>query len=345
MFSYCYTSKLGGHKRTCECGEVLITYNPCHNKSCPACNGHENKEWLEFHKERLLKAKYLHMVFVVPEALNDIYLKNKKAMTDLLIRAIKKILKKRYKGKTGAITVSLHSGGSTLTLHPHLHCLITLGTYDEKNNKFEEVGAGRYNVSEMEKEFEEGYRKEFKKAYKEGMKEGKEKIDIDKVSGFKIWKAGKYKDSAEAVVGYFSKSVRGGSISNDRILKVTEKTVTFAYKNEQTKGEWEAMTLSMEEFIKRVLLHIPEAKQKLVRNFGLYASCNRKKLEKCKELLEERKVELKTKKEKKKARKERGDQRKYYCSKCGKELKIVEKILPLKKLKEIEYVGKLWEAG
>lgn len=339
MISYCRTPVLGGIKVLCSCGKEKTIYKPSHNRSCPCCNGQENQEWLEFHKERMIDKEYLHMVFVAPEVLNDLYLKNKKEMTSLLIEAIKKMFKKKYKGKMGAITLSVHSSASVLTVHLHVHCLILLGTYDEENNKFEKIGAGRYNVSEMEKEFEEEYRKEFKKAEKKkrkdgkiGFKEGSEKIDIDKVTDFKIWKEGKYKGSAEAVLKYFSNSVRGGPISNDRILKVTDETVTFAYKNKQTKEEYEAMTLGLTEFIRRVLLHVPAKGQKLVRNLGLYSGSKKEGLEKCLELLEKRKVVLKTKKEKKKAKKERGETMKYFCPKCGKEMKVVEEILPLFKL-------------
>ena len=67
----CRTSKLGGWKHTCNCGEEVIMYKSCHNKSCPLCNGYENKQWLEFHKERLVDTKYLHIVFVLPEELNE----------------------------------------------------------------------------------------------------------------------------------------------------------------------------------------------------------------------------------------------------------------------------------
>ncbi len=339
MICYCRTPILGGVKTLCRsCGEEKIIYKPCHNKSCPNCNGQENQDWLEFHKERLPKnVKYLHNVFVLPEVLNDLYLKNKKMMTDLLVAVSQKILKKRYNGKTGAITVTMHTAGSALPLHPHLHSLVMLGTYDEENNKFEEIGAGKYNVTEMKKEFEEEYRKEFKKAVKKETKDGKfkegsEKIDIDKVIGFKVWNSGKCENPEEAVLKYFSKSVRGGPISNDRILKVTDETVAFAYKNEQTKRDWEPMTLGLTEFIRMFLLHVPAKGQKLVRNFGLFCGIKSKSLEKCMELLEFRKVVLKTRKEKKKEKKERGETMKYFCPKCGKEMKVVGEILPLFKL-------------
>ena len=135
----CRTSKLGGWKYVCICGAEVIMYKSCHNKSCPLCNGHENKEWLEFHRERLVDTKYLHLVFVIPEELNEIFLKNKEAMTDLFFANVQKILKKRYKGKTGGTIITEHTEGSTLTLHLHLHCLVMLGAYDEKTGIFTEI--------------------------------------------------------------------------------------------------------------------------------------------------------------------------------------------------------------
>jgi len=324
-FIKCRTSEMGGWKLTCECGEEVIMYKSCHNKSCPACNGYENKKWLEFHRERLVDTKYLHMVFVLPEELNEIFLKNKKAMTDLFFEVVQKILKERYKGKTGGTIITEHTEGSTLTMHLHLHCLVMLGAYDEKTGKFVKIGMNNYKVSELKKEFEEEYKKGYKKIEKNLKRSVMEK-DIDKAEKFGVWHKKKYGNSAEAVLGYFAKGVRGGSISNDRILKVTEDVVNFAYKNEQTKGEWEVMELDIDEFIKRVLLHIPAEKQKQVRKTGVYASSKRKVLEKCKEEVEGKEIELKTKKEKKTAEREQGEKFVIVCPKCGKEMKIREEI-------------------
>ena len=130
-------------------------------------------------------------------------------------------------------------------------------------------------------------------------------------------------------MGYFSKGVRGGCISNDRILEVTETTVKFAYKNEQTKHKWAVMELDINEFLKRVFLHIPVKRQKLVRKSGVYASSKRKSLEKCKGLVEGKKVSLKTKEEKKKAKRELGETRKVFCPLCSKEMKQVEEVMPV----------------
>lgn len=323
----CRTAEMGGWKHTCECGEEVILYKSCHDRSCPACNGYENREWLEFHKERLVDIKYLHTVFVVPEELNELLLKNKKEMTDLFFEVVQMILKKRYKGMTGGIIITEHSEGSTLTLHHHLHCLVMLGVFDEKKNKYTQISTKRYKVSDMQKEFEAEYKRRFRKLEKTELKQGKKKVEIDSVKGFSVWKRNKYKNSAEAVLGYFSKGVRGGSISNDRILEVTESTVKFAYKNEQTKNKWDTMDLHIDEFLKRVFLHIPVEKQKLVRKYGVYASSKRKSLEKCKELVEGKKVSLKTKKEKKKEKREISEKRKVYCPLCSKEMKRTEEIM------------------
>lgn len=331
----CRTSKLGGWKLTCECGEEVIMYKSCHNKSCPACNGYENKKWLEFHRERLVDTKYLHMVFVLPEELNEIFMKNKKEMTKLFFDVVQKILKKRYKGMTGGVIITEHTEGSVLTLHHHLHCLVMLGAYDEKTGKFVKIGLNNYKVSDIKKEFEEEYKKGYKKIEK-NLKRSLMDVNIDKVEKFGVWKEKKYGNSAEAVLGYFAKGVRGGSISNDRILKVTEDVVNFAYKNEQTKGEWEVMELDIDEFIKRVLLHIPAEKQKQVRKTGVYASSKRKVLEKCKEEVEGKVIELKTKKEKKTAERDQGEKFVIVCPKCGKEMKIREEIPPVHSEREIK---------
>lgn len=337
-FIKCRTSMMGGWKHTCECGEEVIMYKSCHNKSCPACNGYENRKWLEFHKERLVDTKYLHMVFVLPEELNEIFMKNKKEMTKLFFEVVQKILKKRTEGKTGGIIITEHTEGSVLTLHHHLHCLVMLGAYDEKTGKFVEIGSNKYKVSELKEEFEEEYKKGYKKIEK-NLKRSIIDKNIDKVEKFGVWKKEKYGNSAEAVLGYFANGVRGGSISNDRILKVTEDAVTFAYKNEQTKGNWAEMELPIDEFIKRVLLHIPAEKQKQVRKTGVYASSKRKVLEKCKEAVEGKVIKLQTKKEKKTAEREQGEKFVVVCPKCGKEMKRREEIAAVYPEREIKKAG------
>lgn len=325
----CRTSKLGGWAYTCDCGEEVIMYRGCHNKSCAVCSGKANKEWLEFHKERLVKKKHLHIVFVLPEELNGMYLKNKEKMTDLFFQIVQKILKKRYKGKTGGTIIVEHTEGGTITLHPHLHSLVMLGVYDEKNNKFEEIKSSKFKDEEMQAEFEEEYRKGFKKIEQD--LEKKERIDIESVTGFSVWREEKYKNSEEAVIKYFSNSVRGGPISNEQILKVTKSAVTFAYKNEQTNQEWTEMELAIDEFIKRFLLHIPAKGKKQVRKTGVYASSNKVVLEKLKTLLEGKVVKLETKQEKKKAKRELEEKIVVFCPNCGAKLTKSIEISPVRR--------------
>lgn len=327
----CRTSELGGWKYTCECGKEVIMYKGCHNKSCDVCSRHENIEWLEFHRERLPNTKYIHSVFVLPEALNDIFLRNKVKMTDLHFKVVKKILKKRYKKLTGGTIIIEHTAGSTQTLHPHLHCLVMLVGYDEKNNKFVEIKSSEFKDEDMKAEYEKEYRKEFKKI--ENKLNQKEKTDIDNVTGFSVWREEKYSNSTDAALKYFSNSVRGGPISNDQILKVTESTVIFAYKNEQTKQEWSEMKLPIDEFIKRFLLHIPAKRQKQVRKTGVFASCKKEVLEKLIELIEGKKVKLETKKEKKKAKRELEEEIVVFCPNCGAKLTKSIEIAPVRREK------------
>lgn len=331
----CMTPAMGGWKYTCECGTERILNKVCHNRSCPACNGKHNKEWMEFHRERLVDTRYLHMVFVLPEELNAKFLKNKEGMTDILFKVVYKILKKKYGKLTGGIIMMEHTEGSTLTLHPHIHCLIMLGMFDEKRKKFTEISGDQYVVSKIEKEFEEEYKKAYRKL--EGIKKEQRDIFLDSLKGFTVWKKEKYKNSAEAVLGYFANGVRGGCISNDRILEVTEEIVKIAYKNKQTKNKWGTMDLEIDEFIKRVLLHIPGKNQKLVRMRGVFASPKRKVLEDCKEVVEGKKIRLKTRKEKKKQARETEPKIVVHCAICKKEMKITAEVPRIERKRVVHF--------
>jgi len=337
----CRTARLGGFKYKCEiCGDEVIAYNSCHNRSCPLCNNIPREEWLLNQQERLLETEYVHIVFKLPEEVNKYLLSNKTKIINLFFEKVKKILQNKTKNLIGGIIIQYHSEGSTLTLHPHLHCLVILGGLNEEKKEWKKVELREFNRKKLMIELKESFLNGLKFLHKKGklknpkaMNNCKVILDIEdlKRKEFDVYIVEKYKNMGEAVLKYFSKSVRGGSISNDRILKVTESTVRFEYSNSQTNGEVKVMELAIDEFLKRVLLHIPASRQKLIRYYGLFSTSKKKELELSKKLLEEKEVKLESK-EVLKGNQEIKEKRKIYCKKCGIEMKKVEKIEPVKKV-------------
>ena len=123
----CRTSALGGHVDVCdECGIVHISYNSCRDRHCPKCQGMDREAWVEARKEDILPVKYFHVVFTLPEALHQIALLHRKEVYDALVRASWGTIS-AFSGNLDiapAMIAILHTWGSALTYHPHLHCIV-----------------------------------------------------------------------------------------------------------------------------------------------------------------------------------------------------------------------------
>ena len=126
----CRTAELGGHVDVCNtCGHTHISYNSCRNRHCPKCQGLQRENWILQRKEEYLPVKYFHMVFTVPSVLNPLFLKYKKELYSMLFKSAWQTIltfskDSRYIGGRPAMTALLHTWGSNLEFHPHLHCLV-----------------------------------------------------------------------------------------------------------------------------------------------------------------------------------------------------------------------------
>ena len=138
----CRTSKLGGHADICDsCGHLRISYNSCRNRHCPKCQGLITEKWIEDRKKELLPIQYYHIVFTIPNILNDLALNNKQEIYSLLFKASSETLKelasdpKYLNANIGFISI-LHTWGQNLMDHPHIHCIVTGGGLSLKNKKW-----------------------------------------------------------------------------------------------------------------------------------------------------------------------------------------------------------------
>lgn len=129
----CRTAKLGGHIEICDnCGHQRISYNSCRNRHCPKCQNLNIEKWTEKRKNELLPIQYYHIVFTIPDNLNNLALRNKKQIYSLLFKASSQTLNelakdKKYLGaKIGFISI-LHTWGQNLMNHPYIHCIVTGG--------------------------------------------------------------------------------------------------------------------------------------------------------------------------------------------------------------------------
>lgn len=157
----CRTNELGGHIDKCDnCGKISISYNSCRNRHCPTCQGHKIEQWTQARLQELLPVKYFHVVFTIPDILNDIAIKEPNIVYSILFKAAWETLSqfgtnpKHLGAKMGMVSV-LHTWGQNLELHPHLHCIVPGGGVSVsgkwKNSKSE--GKYLFNVKSISKVF------------------------------------------------------------------------------------------------------------------------------------------------------------------------------------------------
>ncbi len=293
----CRTAALGGHVQACPEGHYQRQwYNSCRHRACPQCNWLQIEEWLERQKERLLGCAHYHMIFTIPHELNEIWLKNVRLMTNILFTTVRDTLfeffmDERHIGGKPGIIAALHTWSQTLILHSHIHCLITEGGL--KDGKWVSTRKKGYllPVRAVMAVFRGKLLAYIDRAIEKGKLTLPEGMTIQRWRNLKN-KLGRVKwnvrimeryGHGNGVLIYLSRYMRGGAISNKRIIAHTEKGVTFRHRaSEESKQR--IMTLSEADFIQRYLLHVPEPHTKVVRSYGLYAPTAKDELTLCRAL-------------------------------------------------------------
>jgi hypothetical protein len=290
----CRTAALGGHVARCEkCAHTLIAYNSCRNRHCPKCQGAAAKEWLAAREAELLPVPYFHVVYTLPGAIRDIAYQNKAVIYDLLFKAAAEATltiaadPKRL-GARIAITAVLHSWGSAMTHHPHVHMVVPGGGLSPDASKWiacrpryflpVEVLSALFRRLFLEmlvaahdhlQFFGDHVRLTDKAAFDAYLKPLRE---IDWVVYAKEPFAG-----PKQVLRYLSRYTHRVAISNRRLVSAGENGVTFKYKDYRIEGSgrYKTMTLATGEFIRRFLIHVLPKGFHRIRHYGLLASGNR----------------------------------------------------------------------
>ena len=299
----CRTKVFGGHKYICpDCGEEKIVYNPCHHRACPECSSVAKEEWLNKQLSRLPNSSYFHTVFTIPNELNKYFILNRSFITNIMFESSKEAVigmanNPDFLGAEPGILSTLHTWGSALPLHPHIHMLITDGGINfegkwinakrsKKNNKgfFIPVKGekGLMGVFKGKLIYKlKGILYKNKLNLPDGVSklEAEKEFDLLKNISWNVHIEEKTNSSSK-VIKYLASYVKGGAIGNSRIKKVVNGIVYFYYKNSRNKRKREVYKLDVFEFIRRVFLHIPEKGKKVVRNYGIFSNNSKKKLNK-----------------------------------------------------------------
>ena len=300
----CRTSEMGGHISECEsCHSKFIYYNSCKNRHCPMCQGMNIDEWIDLRREDVLDAPYFHTVFSIPSQLYSLMYVNQKLLYDALYHAANKTLAElssdsKYLGaKIGYICI-LHTWGSKLNYHPHLHTIVLGGGLD-KNNHWKDRGKSFFiPVKVMSAVFKKYYLEELKMLHDTGKLNyaGKAEhlrnsydfkellntlYEIDWIVYTKETFAG-----AHEVFKYLGKYTHRIAISNHRIKSIDGDDVTFTAKDYKDGGMYKPLTIPGETFLSRFLLHVLPKGFVRIRYYGILSCrCKRDKITLCRNLI------------------------------------------------------------
>jgi hypothetical protein len=292
----CRTSALGGHVERCEdCAHTRISYNSCRNRHCPKCQAAAARKWLEDREADLLPVSYFHVVFTVPAAIAAIAFQNKAAVYDLLFKTAAETLTTiaadpKHLGARIGLTAVLHTWGSALTHHPHVHIIVPGGGLSPDGSRWIACKPGFFlSVRVLSRLF----RRLFLKGLAALHKAGRLVFfgDISALADDEAFAAAlaplrrcewvvyakRPFAGPQAVLAYLSRYTHRVAISNSRLVALDDDGVTFKWKDYRIEGpdRYKTMTLDADEFIRRFLMHVLPSGFHRIRHYGLFASAVR----------------------------------------------------------------------
>ena len=289
----CKTGAYGANVSECEdCGHLLIHYNSCRNRCCPMCQALPKEKWMDKRREDVLEAPYFHVVFTVPQELNPLIYSNQQLLYDAMYRCVSETINeltsdtKHLGAKVGYICV-LHTWGSEMNFHPHIHVILLGGGLTVKNQWRDKGEKFFLPVKVMSKLFRGKYIAELKSLYEAKKLQfhgSSEKYrnhyafkELLSICYNKDWvpHCKKTFNGAQSVINYLGKYTHRIAISNHRIIRMDEDTVTYYVKDYREEGKWKDFTISGIEFIRRFLMHVPPKRFVRIRHYGLL--CTRTK--------------------------------------------------------------------
>lgn len=294
----CRTDAMGGHVQRCpDNHESPIQYHSCHHRSCPRCHALSNARWVETQQARLLACDHYHVVFTLPHELLDVWQHNTRWFANALFGASADTLMtllqdKKHLGALPGIVMALHTWGRTLSLHPHVHCLVTGGGLDTQQR----WRSLRYDYLLPVAVVKALYKGKLLARLWTALTAGELQLPAGQTRGEvqrllrqlndKDWnvRIQERYPHGQGVLRYLSRYVKGGAIRDRHLRSASAQQVSFEYTDHQDHRR-KVMILPTAHFIQRVLWHVPESGQHTVRQYGLYAHQGRDKRALCRTLL------------------------------------------------------------
>ena len=338
----CRTAALGGHIDECSrCGHrATISYNSCRNRHCPKCQTGAREHWLEARRRELLPSPYAHVVFTLPQQLAPLALQNKKIIYDLLLRASAETLlevarnPRRLGAEIGFFSV-LHTWNQKLQLHPHVHCVVPAGGLSLDHTRWI-PSRPRFFLPRpvLRRVFRGKFVAGLKSAFQHNQLHfAGELALITQPKTFASWLRPLFRKNwvvyckppfggPEYVLQYLGRYTHRVAISNHRLISLADGQVTFRWRDSAHHNEQKVMSLSLDEFLRRFLLHLLPKGFVRIRHFGFLANRRRATLlPLCRQALAV--VQPQTQPEASTAKETRPL---WLCPKCGGPMVVIERL-------------------
>jgi Putative transposase/Transposase zinc-binding domain len=292
----CRTAALGGHVARCEkCSHTQIAYNSCRNRHCPKCQGAVAKEWLADREAELLPVPYYHVVFTLPGPIGDIAYQNKAVIYDILFKASAETLTTiaadpKHLGARIGVTSVLHTWGSAMTHHPHVHMIVPGGGISPDGERWVSCRPGFFlPVRVLSRLFRRLFLEKLAAAHRAGrLHFFGNHAHLDDAQAFAAYLTPLRRaewvvyskrpfGGPQAVLAYLSRYTHRVAIANSRLIAFDRDGVTFKWKDYRAEGRQrqKVMTLATDEFIRRFLIHVLPRGFHRIRHYGLFASGSR----------------------------------------------------------------------
>ena len=342
----CRSATLGGHVLCCPaCEHQEIAYNSCRNRHCPKCQASAAKRWLEARQADLLPVDYYHVVFTLPAPISAIAYTNKTVIYGLLFEIAAETLRTiaadpKHLGAQIGATLVLHTWGSALTHHPHVHGIVPGGGLSLDGERWISCKPGFFlSVRVLSRLFRRRFLEELSKAHAAGQLQFfGEYAHLTDASAFANWLAPLKKcewvvyakrpfAGPEAVLAYLSRYTHRVAIANSRLIALDKQGVTFRWKDYRAKGKTrhKTMTLTTAEFMRRFLLHVLPSGFHRIRHYGLLANGSRRDhLALARELLQVQVTPIQERKDDVADTADKAVQPTFVCPDCGAAMIIIE---------------------
>src|SRR6202162_4380016 len=290
----CRTAALGGHRDQCsDCGHTAISYNSCRNRHCPRCQGNARRRWLQARGQELLPASYVHVVFTLPRELAPLALQNKRLIYNLLFHTSAATLLEiardpRHLGAEIGFFSVLHTWDQRLQYHPHLHCVLAAGGLAPDHSRW--ISSRRsffLPVGVLSRVFRGKFVAGLRNAFHRGeLQFHASLLALAQPHAFSAWLRVLFRHDwvvyskppfggPEHVLRYLGAYTHRVAISNSRLIALSDDNVTFRWRDSAHGNKKRLMTLGVDEFLRRFLLHLLPPGFVRIRNFGFLANRNR----------------------------------------------------------------------